>query len=280
MKKNIMIASMAAALFAFSGDALAKDYTKIRIATEGAFKPWNFKDTSGKLKGFDVDIANDLCARMEVECEINEQAWKGIIPALKVKKYDAIIAGMNATVKRKKAITFSRPYAISERKFYVSEQSSLQNLNVDLDFIDLDSISPAEQTALDSLNKQLKGKVVGVQTQTILESFVKKYFADSVEIRGYDSQESLDLDVESGRVDVGMASISYLLPAMKDGKKFKMLGAGFAGDVFGTGISVGLRKEDTQLAAKFTTAINAAIADGTVEKLSQKWFGFSLKPAQ
>jgi octopine/nopaline transport system substrate-binding protein len=280
MKKSIALGLMLASALTFGLDANAKDYTELRIATEGAFKPWNFKDTSGALKGFDVDVANDLCQRMEVKCSINEQAWKGIIPALKVNKYDAIIAGMNSTIKRKKAIGFSRPYAISERKFYVKEGSKFSNLDVGLAFIDLDEINPEEQAALDKLKTELKGKVVGVQAETILESFVNKYMADAVEVRTYDSQESLDLDVESGRVDLGVASISYLLPAIKEGKKFTVVGAGFAGDVFGNGVSVGVRKSDSELAKKFSVAIDAAIKDGTIEKLSQKWFGFSLTPAQ
>ncbi len=280
MLKKIIVLGMATAAIVLSQGAIAKDYTTVRIATEGAFKPWNFKDSSGELKGFDVDIANELCKRMEVTCEISEQAWKGIIPALKVKKYDAIIAGMNSTAKRRKAISFSRPYAIAERKFYVMEGSPLAGVTSELAFINLDEVSTEEQKVLEKLKAQLKGKVIGVQAQTILEAFVQKYMADSVEIRSYDSQESLDLDVEAGRVDVGMASASYLLPAIKDGKKFKMIAAGFAGDVFGTGVSVGLRKEDAELSAKFSNAINSAIEDGTVEKLSQKWFGFSLTPAE
>lgn len=280
MKKRFMLLAAAAAVLAMGGQAIAKDYEKIRIATEGAFKPWNFKDTNGELKGFDIDIANDLCARMKVECEISEQAWKGIIPALNVKKYDAIIAGMNSTEKRRQAIAFSRPYAIAERKFYVTPDSPLAGLTTGMSFINLDEVSAEEQKDIDLLKSKLQGKVIGVQAQTILESFVKKYMADAVEIRTYDSQESLDLDVEAGRVDAGMASASYLLPAIKDGKKFAMIGAGFAGDVFGTGISVGLRKEDTDLQAKFSKAIEEAIADGTVEKLSDKWFGFNLKPAE
>ncbi|WP_417796144.1 transporter substrate-binding domain-containing protein [Terasakiella pusilla] len=280
MKKSMALFAMLTSAFVFSTEVVAKEYKEIRIATEGAFKPYNFKDTNGELKGFDIDVANDLCKRMEVKCTISEQAWKGIIPALKVRKYDAIIAGMNATEKRKKAIGFSRPYAIAERKFYVREDSKYAGVTSPMSFVDLDEITAEEQVVLDGLKKELKGAVVGVQAETILEAFVKKYMAEAVEIRTYDSQESLDLDVESGRLDLGFASASYLLPLIKDGKKFKMVGAGFAGDIFGNGISVGVRHEDKALADKFSAAINEAMADGTIEALSQKWFGFSLKPAQ
>ena len=83
-------------------------WSKIRIATEGAYAPWNFTNSSGKLVGFELDLAKDLCERMGSECEVVAQAWEGIIPALQAGKYDAIMAGMSITEKRKKVITFSR----------------------------------------------------------------------------------------------------------------------------------------------------------------------------
>src|SRR3546814_20373295 len=100
-----MLAAVAAiAAAGIADDATAKDFakgSKIRIATEGAYAPWNATDSAGKLIGFEVDLAADLCKRMEVECEVVQQAWEGIIPALQAGKYDAIMAGMSITAKRK-----------------------------------------------------------------------------------------------------------------------------------------------------------------------------------
>lgn len=276
MKLKIALATLTALLL--SGGINASEVTKIRIVTEGAFQPWNFQDSSGTLKGFDIDLANDLCQRMNAECDIQAQPWKGIIPALNAKKYDAIIAGMNATETRKKAIAFSRSYAVAQRKFYVAEDSPIKELDLGLDFIDLDEISADEQKSLEILREKIKGKIVGVQTQTILESFLRKYYENDINIQTYDSQENLDLDVEYGRVDIGMASVTYLSPAIASGKKYKMVGSGFSGDIFGSGVSIGVRKEDKELAERFSIAINEAIKDGTIEKLSNKWFSFDLTP--
>jgi octopine/nopaline transport system substrate-binding protein len=79
---------------------------KIRIATEGAYAPWNFSGPNGTLEGFEIDLANDLCKRMSRECEIVAQNWDGIIPSLTAGKYDAIMAGMSVTPKREEVIAF------------------------------------------------------------------------------------------------------------------------------------------------------------------------------
>ena len=83
----------------------------MKIATEGAYAPWNFTGPGGKLEGFEIELANELCERMKVKCEMVAQDWDGIIPALNAKKYDAIMAGMNITDKRLEVVGFSRPYA-------------------------------------------------------------------------------------------------------------------------------------------------------------------------
>ena len=109
--KKITLVLVALLASVAAGPSYAGDWKKIRIATEGAYKPWNFTDSSGKLVGFELDLAADLCKRMGAQCEIVAQAWDGIIPALQAGKYDAIMAGMSITEKRKKVITFSRAYA-------------------------------------------------------------------------------------------------------------------------------------------------------------------------
>jgi len=109
MKKFLGVAT--AALFALStGAASAKDWTKIRIATEGAFAPFNFVTPDGQLSGFDVDFAKALCAEMKAQCTIVKQEWDGMIPALMANKFDAIVAQMSITDERKKKIDFTNKY--------------------------------------------------------------------------------------------------------------------------------------------------------------------------
>src|SRR5260221_1351155 len=101
----------AAAILGMAAQADAKDWTKIKIATEGAYAPYNFTEAGGKLAGFEIDLAAELCKRMKAECEVVAQDWDGIIPALSANKYDAIMAGMNITAKRLEVLNFSLPYA-------------------------------------------------------------------------------------------------------------------------------------------------------------------------
>ena len=62
--------------------AVAGDWQKIKIATEGAYPPWNYVDASGNLAGFEIELAEDLCQRMNVACEIVTHKWRGIIKGL------------------------------------------------------------------------------------------------------------------------------------------------------------------------------------------------------
>lgn len=90
----------------------------LRIATEGSYAPYNYTNPDGTLGGFDIEIANALCDKMQVQCQINAQDWDGIIPALKAGKYDAIIAAMSVTPERSAQVDFSEPYFINSLVFF------------------------------------------------------------------------------------------------------------------------------------------------------------------
>ena len=102
---------------------------KIRIGTEGAYPPWNSKDASGKLIGFEVELAWALCRYIGQQCEIVEQDWDGMIPALQMRKFDAIMAGMSITDERKKVITFSQGYADEVASLAVMKGSDLEGMD-------------------------------------------------------------------------------------------------------------------------------------------------------
>ncbi len=107
MKKLAVLLAVIIVLMA-GGVCAARE--KLVIATEGAYPPFNYIDPNGKLKGFDVDIADALCKAMGVDYELIVQDWDGMIPGLLAKKYDVIVASMSITDKRKKAVNFTKPY--------------------------------------------------------------------------------------------------------------------------------------------------------------------------
>ena len=76
---RIALAASAAALVFAVGSAGAQDKV-LKIGTEGAYPPFNTITSDGKVVGFDIDIANALCAQMKVECEIVTQDWTASFP--------------------------------------------------------------------------------------------------------------------------------------------------------------------------------------------------------
>ena len=120
-------ALMASALFgalalAGSAQALEKNYT---IGTEGAYPPFSEMGSDGKLKGFDIDIAAALCTRMKVTCTLVQAEFDAMIPALRAKKFDAIVASMSITPERKKSVDFSVKYYQTPARFVARADAKL-----------------------------------------------------------------------------------------------------------------------------------------------------------
>src|SRR3569832_646141 len=120
---RLALTALGLALAPAMADAQDAKWSTVKIATEGAYVPWNFTGAGGKLEGFEIDLANELCGRMKVKCEIVAQDWDGIIPALNAKKYDAIMTGMSITDERLKTIDFSRAYADAGNGIVVENNS-------------------------------------------------------------------------------------------------------------------------------------------------------------
>ncbi len=259
--------------------AAAQDRT-VRIAVEGAYAPWNFTGPGGKLEGFEIDLANDLCARMKVKCEIVAQDWDGMIPALNARKYDAIMDAMTITDERRKAIDFSDRYADSPNGFLVAKDSPLAQMPGTGQAFNLGTQQAEADKAIAAIKPLLKGKTIGVQTSTIQSSFADKYLKDVAEIREYKTVEQHDLDLSAGRIDAVLAGATQIAGTLEkpEFKDYAFVGPQLTGGILGGGIGVGLRKDDTDLKKAFNEAIQAAIKDGTAQTLSLKWFKVDVTP--
>jgi len=247
---------------------------KIRIGTEGAYPPWNSKDASGKLIGFEVELAWTLCRYIGQQCEIVEQDWDGMIPALIMRKFDAIMAGMSITDERKKAINFSQGYADEVASLAVMKGSNLESMQTS-EGINLTNKSGVVKKDLKTITGALAGKTVCVQTATIHQNFLESGDVGKVNVRTYKTQDEVNLDLASGRCDVALAAaVAFTDYAEKSGKPVVLVGPTFSGGAFGNGVGVGIRKDDTELLKAFNSAINKARKNGDISRIATKWFGF------
>jgi len=259
------------ALVLISSTALADN---IKIGTEGAYPPWNAKDESGKLIGFEVELANFLCIYMEADCTIVEQDWDGMIPGLVMRKYDAIMAGMSITDERMKTINFSQGYADEVASLAVMKGSSLEGMNTPK-AINLSAGGGDVKKALKTLTAALAGKTIGVQTATIHQNFLESGDVGSIKIKTYKTQDEVNLDLAAGRIDAALAAaVAFTDYAEKSGKPVVLVGPTFSGGAFGNGVGVGIRKDDTDLLKRFNKAIDVARKNGKISELAIKWFGF------
>ncbi|MBW0445128.1 transporter substrate-binding domain-containing protein [bacterium M00.F.Ca.ET.228.01.1.1] len=234
--------------------AMADDV--IRIATEGAYPPFNYKDSDGSLKGFDVDIAKALCDQMKARCVIVAQDWDGMIPALVSHKFDAIVASMSITDDRKKVISFSQPYYRTSGAFLVQKNSGINGHQ------------PAD----------LRGKTIAAQSATLYSAWLPKAYPDS-KIRLYNTADEAFLDLAARRVDAVVADqIAAQGWLDKSSNGCCEVSRPLVTDpaVLGEGAGIGVRKSDTELAKRFNRAIDAIVNDGTYKKINAKYFPFNI----
>ena len=247
---------------------------KIKIGTEGAYPPWNSKDASGKLIGFEVELAYTLCRYIGQQCEIVEQDWDGMIPALIMRKFDAIMAGMSITAERQKAISFSQGYADEVASLAVMKGSDLEGMDTP-EGINLTLGGSGVKKTLKTLTGALAGKTVCTQTATIHQNFLESGDVGKINLRTYKTQDEVNLDLASGRCDVALAAAVALTDyAEKSGKPVVLVGPTFSGGAFGNGVGVGIRKDDTELLKAFNKAIEKARKNGDISRIATKWFGF------
>jgi len=247
---------------------------KIKIGTEGAYPPWNSKDASGKLIGFEVELAWTLCRYIGSQCEIVEQDWDGMIPALIMRKFDAIMAGMSITAERQKAISFSQGYADEVASLAVMKGSDLEGMETS-EGINLTTKTGAVKKDLKTLTGALAGKTVCVQTATIHQNFLESGDVGKVNVRTYKTQDEVNLDLAAGRCDAALAAaVAFSDYAEKSGKPVVLVGPTFSGGAFGNGVGVGIRKDDTDLLNAFNKAIDKARKNGDISRIAIKWFGF------
>lgn len=255
--KKLLIVIAVMALVLTAATVQAKDWKKIRIGVEGAYPPFSYVTPEGELAGFDIDIAKALVAAMGKDIELVPQDWDGIIPALLARKYDAIIASMSITEERKKKVAFSNKYYNTPAKF-VCKKGAMGEFSRD----------------------NIKGKNIGVQRATIHDRYLTDNYGQDVKIKRYATQDEAYLDLVAGRVDMLLAdsvAISDGFLKKPEGQDYQFIGPDLNDPKwFGEGTGIAIRKEDKDLVEMFNKAIEKIRADGTYQKIQDKYFDFNV----
>ncbi|AGP47952.1 ABC transporter substrate-binding protein [Psychrobacter sp. G] len=220
----------------------------LRIGTEGAYAPFNYTNADGTLGGFDIEIANAICADMQVTCEIVAQDWDGIIPGLKAGKYDAIVAAMSVTPERAQQVAFTDPYFSNALVFLAKKDSTFD---------------PAKVTDINAHS-------IAAQRSTISSQWLENTYPKA-DMKLYDTLSNAFLDLGAGRVD---AMISDKLPAIEwlsstSGNNYVLKGAEI--DI-NDNFAIAVRPNDEALQAKINTSLSNIKANGTYDKINQKYF--------
>ena len=220
----------------------------LRIGTEGAYAPFNYTNADGTLGGFDIEIANAICADMQVTCEIMAQDWDGIIPGLKAGKYDAIVAAMSVTPERAKQVAFTDAYFSNALVFLAKKDSTFDPSNI----------------------SDINAHSIAAQRSTISSQWLEKAYPEA-DMKLYDTLSNAFLDLGAGRVD---AMISDKLPAIE------WLGSPSGSDYVLKGdeidindnFAIAVRPNDEPLQAKINQSLANIKSDGTYDKINQKYF--------
>lgn len=231
-----------------SSQAEQKLPDQIVIGLDDNFPPMGFRDESGNLVGFDIDLAQEASKRLGVPVEFKPIDWDSKEAALKSKQVDLLWNGLTITDERAQQIAFSKPYMHNQQLLVVRTDSPITN------------------------REGLAGKILGTQEGSSSINALEKNmdFQKSLsEVKKYGDFVNAFMDLEIGRIDgVLVDSVVGRYYMTKKPGQFKVIDDKMGDEQFG----VGLRKDDNLLRDKLNDVLKQMSEDGTMTKLSQKWF--------
>lgn len=242
MMKKVVLAALLAGLSLSASAAQT-----IRFATEASYPPFEFVDSDNKIQGFDVDLANALCREMNATCTFTNQAFDSLIPSLKFRRFDAVMAGMDITPEREKQVLFSKTY-YDNSALFIAQKGKVASVDA------------------------LKGKRVGVQNGTTHQKYLTEKLT-GVNAIPYDSYQNAILDLKNGRIDAVFGDTAVVNEWLKQNSNLAAVGEKVTDkSYFGTGLGIAVRQGNAELQSKFNTALDKVKADGTYKTIYSKWF--------
>jgi polar amino acid transport system substrate-binding protein len=224
----------------------------LRVATEGAYPPFNFIE-KGELKGFDVDIAKAVCAKMSVECTFQAVAWNDIIKGLEDNQYDLIVASMAYSKDRAARIDFSEPYYRSH------------------------SVLVGDEKYQDSSPEALAGVRIAVESGTIQAEYLKKAYSKSTILLGEDQPAARRLLLDK-KADLLIGDAIELLTFMEtpEGSAYSYVGDPISSDFLQSSAHITAHKGNQALLARVNAALQEIKLNGTYDKINDAYFPFSI----
>jgi arginine/lysine/histidine transporter system substrate-binding protein len=253
MKKTLLFITVIFALVAMtacgqnSGEEASGDNKKeekvLTMATSADFAPFESRDTSGKIEGFDIDLANYIAQELGYKLEIKDMKFDGLIGALQTNRVDVVLSGMSATEERDKNVDFSVPYNHSGEMFVTLKDSDVKTV------------------------EDLEGKTVGVQLGTIQEEGAQKIQKQvDFEIKQVDNGGTLIQELLSNRIQV-----AYMDKSVATGYIEEQDLAGFDDPTSSSpGMAVAF-PEGSELIDDVNNVIEKMQENGKMEELKEKW---------
>jgi L-cystine transport system substrate-binding protein len=239
-----------------SGDSEQSLYDKVKeegkllVGTEGTYPPFTFHDESGKLTGFDVEIAREVAKRLGVEAEFKETQWDAMFEGLNSNRFDMIANQVGIREDRQEKYDFSNPYIESSAVVVVSKDN-----NDVKSFEDIKGLTSA---------------------QSLTSNYRDIAEENGAVIQGVDGlAQSIQL-LEQGRVDVTVNDKISILDYMNKQKNSNIKIAAEDEDAGQSGLM--FRKGSDKLVDEVNKALEEMMEDGTYEEISNKWFGENVSP--
>lgn len=224
-----------------------KERGTLIVGLEGTYPPFSFQGEDGKLTGFEVDFADALAQHMGVKAKLQPTKWDGMLASLESRRIDVVINQVTISPERQKKYDFSTPYTVSGIQALVKKGAE-------------SSITKPED---------LKGKKVGVGLGTNYEQWLRAN-VPGVDVRTYDDDPTKYQDLRVGRINAILVDrLAALDLVKKTGDTLAVAGAPFSRQESG----VAIRKDNPELLAAINTAIAEMQKDGSLAKISEKWFG-------
>ena len=234
-----------------SNSAQKEESKKIVVGLDDSFPPMGFKDEKNEIVGFDIDLAKEVAKRLGREVEFKAIDWKSKEAELKSGRVDILWNGLDITDKRKENMLFSEPYMDNRQIVFVAKNGK---------------VAVAGEA-------DLAGKTIGTQSGGTTEEYFEnkpELKASMKEVKYYPDYINAFMDLENGRLDavVGDEIIGrYYISKHPD--EIQAIDT-----VIGTVSQFGIafRKDDQKLRDEVQKVFDEMKADGTVTKISEKWF--------